>query len=84
MQQDEKENLKKFGERVKKLRLQKCKSLNEFVFKKGYLTTATWSRVENGLFDIKFSTLLKISKMLEIDVAELLDGCDFNYDFVEE
>lgn len=84
MQQIERKNLKILGKRVKDLRIEKSKSLNEFVLSRGFLTTATWSRVENGLFDLKFSTLLKIAKMLEVDVAELLNGCDFDYDFDED
>ncbi len=84
MQQVERKNLKILGKRVKDLRIEKSKSLNEFVLSRGFLTTATWSRVENGLFDLKFSTLLKIAKMLEVDVAELLNGCDFDYDFDED
>ena len=84
MKQDERKNLKILGKRVKDLRIEKSKSLNEFVLSRGFLTTATWSRVENGLFDLKFSTLLKIAKMLEVDVAELLNGCDFDYDFDED
>lgn len=84
MQQVESKNLKILGKRVKDLRIEKSKSLNEFVLSRGFLTTATWSRVENGLFDLKFSTLLKIAKMLEVDVAELLNGCDFDYDFDED
>lgn len=84
MQQDERKNLKILGKRVKDLRIEKSKSLNEFVLSRGFLTTATWSRVENGLFDLKFSTLLKIAKMLDVDVAELLNGCDFDYNFDED
>lgn len=84
MQQVERKNLKILGKRVKDLRIEKSKSLNEFVLSRGFLTTATWSRVENGLFDLKFSTLLKIAKMLEVDVAELLNGCDFDYNFDED
>jgi len=84
MQQVERKNLKILGKRVKDLRIEKSKSLNEFVLSRGFLTTATWSRVENGLFDLKFSTLLKIAKMLDVDVAELLNGCDFDYNFDED
>lgn len=84
MQQVESKNLKILGKRVKNLRIEKSKSLNEFVLSRGFLTTATWSRVENGLFDLKFSTLLKIAKMLDVDVAELLNGCDFDYNFDED
>lgn len=84
MQYVNKENLIKVGNRIKALRMLKNKSLNDFVMRRGYLTTATWSRVENGLFDFKFSTLLKISKMLDIDVSDLLKDCDFDYNFSED
>ena len=52
MQQIDKENLRKIGLKIKELRLSKSKSLNEFVLAKSFVTTATWSRVENGLFDL--------------------------------
>ena len=65
--------------RIKTLRLQKSKSLNKFVFSKGNVTSATWSRVENALVDVKFSTLIQISAMLEIKIEELLKDIDFDY-----
>ncbi len=48
MQQIDKENLQKLSKKIKELRLKQSKSLNQFVFANGYLTTATWSRLENG------------------------------------
>ncbi len=65
--------------RIKTLRLQKSKSLNKFVFSKGNVTSATWSRVENALVDVKFSTLIQISAMLEVKLDELLKDIDFDY-----
>ena len=84
MQQNDKENLKKLGLKIKELRLEKSKSLNEFVLAKGFVTTATWSRVENGLFDSKFSTLLRIAYMLDVRVEDLLKEIDFDYSFTDE
>ena len=50
-----------------------------FVFSKGNVTSATWSRVENALVDVKFSTLIQISAMLEVKLDELLKDIDFDY-----
>ena len=79
MQQSKTKNLEKLAIRIKTLRLQKSKSLNKFVFSKGNVTSATWSRVENGLVDVKFSTLIQISAMLEVKLDELLKDIDFDY-----
>ena len=84
MQQESKENLIKLGKRVKELRLQTKESLNCFVLKRGGLTTATWSRIENGKFDLKFSTLIKISALLGITVCELLKDIPINYNINED
>lgn len=79
MQQSKTKNLEKLAIRIKTLRLQKSKSLNKFVFSKGNVTSATWSRVENALVDVKFSTLIQISAMLEVKIDELLKDIDFDY-----
>lgn len=84
MQRFEKENLKILGERIKTLRLKSNLSLNKFVFKYSDITTASWSRIENGLVDVKFNTLLKVSEALGIKIDELLKGVDFNYTSNEE
>ena len=79
MQHVNKENLIELGKRVKKLREQTKESLNSFVLNRGGLTTATWSRIENGKFDIKFSTLIKVATLLDITVSELLKDIPINY-----
>ena len=84
MQQVDKENLLLFARKVKTMRLKKSKSLNNFVFNSDYLTTATWSRIQNGKFDLKLSTLLRVSQMLGVTVDKLLKDVDFNYNFNEE
>ncbi|MFI3300836.1 MAG: helix-turn-helix transcriptional regulator [Candidatus Gastranaerophilales bacterium] len=83
MQQLDEENLLKLSKKIKSLRMAKSKSLNKFVFDRGYLTTATWSRIENGKFDIKFSTLLRIARMLDLTVSELVSGVNFDYKFLD-
>jgi len=80
MQQQDKELLKKFGQKVKKLRMKKNKSLNNFSFNSELLTSATLSRIENGLVDLKFSTLIKLANALNIKPEELLHNFKFVYD----
>jgi len=84
MQHVDEMNLKIFGKKIKELRQNHSKSLNEFVFSKGYLTTATWSRIENGLYDIKFSTLLRVAKMLNMKAEDLLKSAELSYNFSDE
>lgn len=79
MQQLKSQNLEKLAHRIKKLRLEKSKSLNKFVFSRGNVTSATWSRVENALVDVKFSTLVQICAMLEIKIEDLLKDLDLDY-----
>lgn len=38
-----------------------------------HLTTRTLSRIECGIIDPKYSTLLKIAKALNLDIRDLLD-----------
>ena len=83
MQQCDKNNLIILGNRVKKLRILKEKSLNKFVMSRGGLTTASWSRLENGKFDAKFSTLIKAAAMLDITLPELLKNLDIDYTISE-
>lgn len=83
MQQADRENLHLLSKRIKQLRLSKEKSLNKFVMTRGGLTTASWSRLENGKFDAKFSTLVKTASMLEISLCELLKDLPLNYTLLE-
>lgn len=79
MQQKNQKLLQLFGEHIKSLRMQKKMSLNEFAFKSLLITSATQSRIENGLVDLKFSTLVKIANSLNITPSELLEGFDFKF-----
>lgn len=84
MQQIDKENLNKLGKKIKQIRTKKCKSLNKFALQKGFITPATLSRIENGLVDLKFSTLLKIAYILGVTPDKLIKDIDFNYNFEDE
>ena len=84
MQQIEQENLKKLGERIRQLRLKKSISLNKLIFSKGGISTATWSRLENGLVEPKFNTLIKISAILEIDLITLLKDINIDYTLTDD
>ena len=78
MRREEKKLIKHLGNYLKKLREQKKKSLNIFAYEND-LTTATVSRVENGLVDSKLSTLIKYAKGLETPLEEILMHLNINY-----
>ncbi len=71
MQQIDQENLKLFGEMVRKIRKKKSPSLNKIAFSRDGVTSATLSRIENGQVDFKFSTLIRLSQTLDISLIEL-------------
>ena len=79
MQQIDKENLINFGERVRKLRTDKSPSLNKLTFSKGGVTSATLSRIENGLVDFKFSTLIRLVQTLDISLSDLFKDYEFKF-----
>lgn len=83
MQQVTNNTMKSLGSVIKKIRLDRGRTLNSIVFEKGGITTATWSRVENGLVDVKFSTLVTISAILGMSVMDLLSKVDIDYTIEE-
>lgn len=78
MERDEKQIIKLLGIYLKSLRESQNKSLNIFAYEND-MTTATVSRVENGLVDSKFSTLIKYAKGLEIPLETILMNLDIDY-----
>jgi len=78
MEQDEKQLIKLLGNYLKSLREEQNKSLNIFAYEND-MTTATVSRVENGLVDSKFSTLIKYAKGLEIPLETILKHLNIDY-----
>lgn len=79
MQDKDKNALKILGKRIQELRKKTGESLDSFASLRGGTTSASLSRVENGLVDVKFTTLLKISCALKIPLAEILKDLDFDY-----
>ena len=78
MERDEKKLIKILGHTLKLMREKKGVSLNIFAYEND-LTTATVSRVENGLVDTKFSTLIKYAKGLEIPLENILKHLNIDY-----
>jgi transcriptional regulator with XRE-family HTH domain len=79
MQHNDK-NIIMLGEKIKELRKQKNESLNKFALEKGKISISTLCRIENGIIDIKFKSLLKISSALGITINELLKDIPFDYE----
>ena len=68
----DKEELLKLGKHIKTLRLNHNLSLENFCFKNA-IEPSTLSRIENGIVEAKYLTLLKISKAFGLTLSELLD-----------
>ncbi len=66
--------LRQIGTRIKDLRVQNQKSLNQFAYASEDLTSATLSRIENGLVDFKFTTLVKIARALNMNLSDLFEN----------
>ncbi|MGN0014712.1 MAG: helix-turn-helix domain-containing protein [Candidatus Gastranaerophilaceae bacterium] len=84
MQHKGKKNLEILAKKIKSLREERSKSLNRFVFERGGITGATWSRIENAKVDLKFTTLVKVAAMLNIKVEELFSKLDLDYSLDED
>jgi transcriptional regulator with XRE-family HTH domain len=69
MEQDRKIQL---GQRIKELREQKGLTLEKLAYEND-IAKSTLSRIERGLVDVKYTTLLKIAEGLGIKTKELLD-----------
>ena len=78
MKQHVKNNLLTFGKKVKEIRTTKSDSLNKIAFSRGGVTSATLSRIENGLVDFKFSTLLNLAYTLDVNLTELFENFEYN------
>jgi len=72
MQYETPKTHKEFGKRLKKLREKQGKSLNMFAYEND-LSKASISKIERGIIDFRFSTLLRLANALEISLSELLD-----------
>lgn len=78
MERENKKLTKILGNYLKALREKKGVSLNIFAYEND-MTTATVSRIENGIVDTKFCTLIKYAKGLEIPLENILKKLNINY-----
>ena len=69
MQQNE---LKKLGNRIKSLRKQRKMTLCTLCYRNG-LEPSTLSRIEAGIVEAKYLTLLKIAEAFDLKINELLN-----------
>ena len=68
----DKKELKKFGEHLSKLRMQRKLSLRELSYACS-LDNSKISKIEKGRINITFNTLVQLAEALEITVSELTD-----------
>lgn len=73
--QDENDELKLLGQHIKQLRTKHKITLENLCYKNG-LEPSTVSRIEKGLVEPKFLTLIKIAKAFKLSIGELLDFKD--------
>ncbi len=70
--QENNEELIKLGKHIKSIRKQKKLTLENLCYKNG-LEPSTVSRIEKGIVEAKYLTLLKISKAFKIPLKNLFD-----------
>lgn len=73
MEKQREEKLKKFGNHIKKIRIELDMSQDEVVLNSDKLIKATVSDIENGKRNFSYSTLLDLAKGLGKHPKELLD-----------
>lgn len=67
------EILKKFGEHVKKIRLESGLTQDEVVLNSSKLTKGTVSDIENGKRNFAFTTLIDLAKGLNVSPKDLMN-----------
>ncbi|WP_294302706.1 helix-turn-helix transcriptional regulator [uncultured Chryseobacterium sp.] len=67
------ELLKKFGEHVKKIRLESGLTQDDVVLNSSKLTKGTVSDIENGKRNFAFTTLIDLAKGLNISPKDLMN-----------
>lgn len=63
------------GKRIKSLRKRKKMTLSMLCYRNG-LEPSTVSRIEAGIVEAKYLTLIKIAKAFNMEICELLDFTD--------
>lgn len=64
--------LRKFGQRLSSLRKQKNLSLRELSYACN-VDNSKISKIEKGLVNITFNTIIQLAEALEVKVSELMD-----------
>ena len=72
---------KQIGQNIKKLRIQRRLTQSQLASLMGYKNTSTLAKVETGINDITIETLYRYSKVLGVDVSEILNSPDEVFDF---
>lgn len=67
------ELLKKFGEHVKKIRLESGLTQDDVVLNSSKLTKGTVSDIENGKRNFAFTTLIDLAKGLNVSPGDLMN-----------
>lgn len=67
------EILKKFGEHVKKIRLESGLTQDDVVLNSSKLTKGTVSDIENGKRNFAFTTLIDLAKGLNVSPKDLMN-----------
>lgn len=67
------EILKKFGEHVKKIRLESGLTQDEVVLNSSKLTKGTVSDIENGKRNFAFTTLIDLAKGMNVSPRDLMN-----------
>ena len=70
--QDNNEKLLQLGNHIKSMRKQRKLTLEALCYKNG-LEPSTMSRIEKGIVEPKYLTLLKIAEAYKIKISQLLD-----------
>ena len=71
MQENNEKILKNLGNHIRSLRKQKKLTLEALCYKNG-LEPSTISRIEKGLVDPKYTTLLKLASAYKLTLSDLL------------
>lgn len=70
--QEDKDQLKELGNHIKKLRKEKKLTLSSLCYMNG-LEPSTISRIEQGIVEPKYLTLLRLAEAFGLHIKELLD-----------
>lgn len=70
--QENNQKLQELGRHIKKLRKERKLTLSALCYRNG-LEPSTISRIEQGIVEPKYLTLLKLAEAFKIHIKELLD-----------